>query len=63
MTQREILTMATNFDIQWRMKEIESIMMNMCHKTKYEQRTARDKMKRYAKEIQAILKGKDIDVL
>lgn len=59
MTQKEIIKMASDFEIQWRLREIAMIESNMCHKTVYEQKTARNKMKNYAREIQEILNGNE----
>ena len=60
MTQKEIITMASSFECQWRLNEIAMIQTNMCHKTVYEQARAKRRMHEYAKAIQDILKrGED----
>ena len=59
MTQKQILKMAGNEEIWWRMQEIAEIQANMCHKTIYERKTATRKMKDYAKEIIEILNSNE----
>lgn len=59
MTQKEIFKMASNYEISWRMREIESIQQNMAYKTVYEKKTATRKMKNYAREIIEILKNEE----
>jgi hypothetical protein len=59
MTQKDIIKMASNFEIQWRLNEIAMIESNMCHKTIYEQARAKRRMKDYAREIQDILNGSE----
>lgn len=59
MTQKEIFKMASNYEISWRMQEIDSIQRNMIYKTAYEKKSATRKMKNYAKEIIEILKNDD----
>ena len=51
MTQKEIFTIASNEDSMEILKEIGEIQRNLCHKTVYEQKTAKAKMKRLAKEL------------
>lgn len=55
MTQKEILAIASSVDAMDILKEIEEIQRNMCHKTVYEQKTAKAKMKRLAKELIEII--------
>lgn len=59
MTQKQIIRMASDFEIQWRLREIDGINSNMCHKTVFEQATAKRKMKQYAREIQEILNSEE----
>ena len=59
MTQKDIIKMASDFEIQWRLREIAMIDSNMCHKTIYEQARAKRKIKEYAREIQKILNGNE----
>lgn len=59
MTQKQIIRMASDFEIQWRLKEIDRINSNMCHKTVFEQATAKREMKQYAREIQEILNNEE----
>lgn len=51
MTQKQIFALAANEEAMDILKEIESIQRNMCHKTIYEQKTAKAEMKRLAKEL------------
>lgn len=51
MTLKEILKIAADDEAMEILKEIAEIQSNMCHKTIYEQATAKKKMKRLAKEI------------
>ena len=51
MTQKEIFAIASSEDSMEIIKEIAEIQSNMCHKTVYEQKTAKAKMKRLAKEL------------
>ena len=51
MTQKQILAIAASEDAMYILKEIESIQRNMCHKTIYEQKSAKAKMKLLAKEL------------
>ena len=51
MTQKEIFAIASSEDSMEIIKEIAEIQSNMCHKTGYEQKTAKAKMKRLAKEL------------
>ena len=55
MTQKQILAIAGNEDAMWILKEIEEIQRNMCHKTIYEQKTAKARMKSLAKELIEII--------
>ena len=59
MTQKDIIRMASNPDIQWMMQEIAQIQSNMCHKSIYERKSATRRMKNYAREIQEILLSDD----
>lgn len=51
MTQKQILAIAASEDAMDILKEIEHIQRNMCHKTIYEQKRAKAKMKLLAKEL------------
>lgn len=51
MTQKQILAIAGNEDAMWILQEIAEIQSNMCHKTIYEQKTAKARMKSLAKEL------------
>lgn len=51
MTQKQILAIAASAEAMDILKEIAEIQRNMCHKTIYEQKTAKAKMKRLAKEL------------
>lgn len=51
MTQKELFQIASDEEMMEILKEIAEIQRNMCHKTIYEQETAKKKMKRLAKEI------------
>lgn len=55
MTQKQIFAIAENEDAMDILNEIKSIKRNMCHKTIYEQKTAKLKMKRLAKELLEII--------
>ena len=55
MTQKEIFAIASNQDTMEILKEIEEMQRNLCHKTVYEQKTAKAKMKRLAKELLEII--------
>lgn len=55
MTQKEIFAIASNEDSMEILKEIGEIQRNFCHKTVYEQKTAKAKMKRLAKELLEII--------
>lgn len=56
MTIKEIIKIANNNDAMEIIKEIAEIQKNMCHKTIYEQATAKKKMKRLAKELMEEIK-------
>lgn len=51
MTQKQLLAIAADTEAMEILEEIARIQRNMCHKTVYEQKTARAKMKSLAKEI------------
>lgn len=51
MTQKQIIALATNEDAMYFLLRIEEIQKNMCHKTIYEQKNAKAKIKEFAKEI------------
>ena len=51
MTQKQVLAIAASEDAMWLLQEIQEIQQNMCHKTIYEQKTAKAKMKELAKEL------------
>lgn len=51
MTQKQIIAIASSEDAMYILSEISHIQRNMCHKTIYEQKTAKAKMKRLAKEL------------
>lgn len=51
MTQKDLIEIASNDEMMDILKEIAFIQQNMCHKTIYEQKTAKAQMKRLAKEI------------
>lgn len=51
MTQKQVLEIAANEDAMDILKEIAFIQRNMCHKTVYEQKSAKAKMKKLAKEL------------
>lgn len=55
MTQKEIFAIASSQDSMEIIKEIAEIQRNLCHKTVYEQKTAKAKMKRLAKELIEII--------
>ena len=55
MTQKEILKIADNDDAMDILREIADIQRNMCHKTVYEQKSAKSKMKKLAKEMLEII--------
>lgn len=57
MTKKAILQMAADPEIMDCMMEIAAIQSNMCHKTIYEQRTAKRRMAQMAEWIQAKMKG------
>lgn len=56
MTQKDILTLATNPELIALLTEITEINSNMNSKTIYEQKTAAKKMKTIAKEIANTIK-------
>lgn len=56
MTQKDILTLATNPELIALLAEITEINSNMDSKTIYEQKTAAKKMKSLAKEITDAIK-------
>ena len=51
MTQKEILKIASNEDAMDILQEIVFIQRNMCHKTVYEQKSAKAQMKKLVKEL------------
>lgn len=51
MTQKELIAIASNAQAMDMLKEIAFIQVNMCHKTIYEQKKAKAKIKEMAKEI------------
>lgn len=51
MTQKQVLEIAANEDAMDILKEIAIIQRNMCHKTVYEQKSAKARMKKLAKEL------------
>ena len=51
MTQKDLIMIASNSEMMAMLAEIADIQKNMCHKTIYEQKTAKAKMKEMAKEI------------
>ena len=51
MTQKQLFAIAANEEAMDILKELEKIQRNMCHKTIYERKTAKAKMKRLAKEL------------
>lgn len=51
MTHKEILKIAANEEAMDLLKEIASIQQNMCHKTIYEQKSAKVKIKNLVREI------------
>lgn len=55
MTQKEILKIAANEDAMDILREIADIQLNMCHKTVYEQKSAKAKMKKLVKEMLEII--------
>lgn len=55
MTQKEIFAIASSQDSMEIIKEIAEIQRNLCYKTVYEQKTAKAKMKRLAKELIEII--------
>lgn len=57
MTQKQIFAIAANEEAMDILKEIEFIQRNMCHKTIYEQKTAKAEMKRLAKELLDTISG------
>ena len=56
MTQKEILKIAVNEDAMDILREIALIQRNMCHKTVYEQKSAKSKMTKLAKEMLEIVR-------
>lgn len=56
MTQKDILTLATNPELIALLTEITEINSNMNSKTIYEQKTATKKMKTIAKQIADTIK-------
>lgn len=55
MTQKQIIEIAANEDALDMLEKIAHIQRNMCHKTAYEQKTAKAEMKRLAKELLEII--------
>lgn len=56
MTQKEILKIAANEDAMDILREIAFIQLNMCHKTVFEQKSKKSKMKKLAKEMLEIVR-------
>ena len=56
MTLKDIITISTNEDIQYLQSKIKYEYDNLCHKTEYEAETTKKKIKKWAKEIQELLK-------
>ena len=57
MTQKAILKLAANEEAMEMLADISHIQRNMCHKTIYERRTAKRKMKQLAAAIIELMKG------
>lgn len=51
MTQKDLIKIASDERAMDLLREIAEIQSNMCCKTVYEQKTAKQKMQRMAKEI------------
>ena len=51
MTQKEIMSLAANEDAMSALEQIAQIQSNMCHKTIYEQASAKRNMKELCIEI------------
>lgn len=51
MTQKQIISLATNEDAMYFLLRIAEIQRNLSSKTVYEQRAAKAKIKEFAKEI------------
>lgn len=51
MTQKDLMKIASDERAMDLLREIAEIQSNMCFKTVYEQKTAKQKMQRMAKEI------------
>lgn len=51
MTQKDIIALASDPDLMLMLQEIAFEERNLCHKTIYEQKTAKKKMQNYARDI------------
>lgn len=58
MTQKDIIALASDPDLMAMLNEIAFEEKNLCHKTVYEQKTAKKKMRNYAKDIIDTIKNR-----
>ena len=56
VTNKEILEMANNDHVMYLLSKIKYVTENLCSQTEYEQKTAKDEIKEYVKEIKEELK-------
>ncbi len=59
MTNKELIRLAGNEDAFYLLGEIKNELQNLCHKTAYEQRTTKHKLRAYASMIRAILEEEE----
>ena len=55
MTIKDIVAIAGNPDAMYILDKIREEQENLCYKTEYEKKTAKDRMKELAKAIQEII--------
>ena len=61
MTNKELIKLAGNEDALYYLEEIRVQIINMCHKTEEERKTANNKIRAAANVIRTILAEESID--
>lgn len=61
MTNKELIKLAGNADALYYLEEIRVQIINMCHKTESERKTANNKIRAAANVIRTILAEESID--
>lgn len=61
MTNKELIRLAGNEDAFYYLEEMKVELQNLCHKSEYEQRTAKNRIRAYANMIRALLIEEKLD--